>query len=106
MTISTWSFGDLPIFGFDVIVADPPWDFQNFVCTLGNPRNRPLPSSFDGIARDHSRKPDEFYEIVTNHTPGAARCDLFSRETREGFIGWGNEHGKFDAAQSSQRCSQ
>jgi hypothetical protein len=24
------------------------------------------------------------------------RCDLFSRETRPGFTGWGNEHGKFD----------
>jgi hypothetical protein len=24
------------------------------------------------------------------------RCDLFSRETRPGFDGWGNEHGKFD----------
>jgi hypothetical protein len=22
---------------------------------------------------------------------------LFSRETRAGFVGWGNEHGKFDA---------
>jgi N6-adenosine-specific RNA methylase IME4 len=198
MTLSAWQFGGLQMFGFDLIVADPPWDFENYsdagtrkgadphysvmkldsikslrvgelargnclllmwttgwamatcqaqdvarawgfkpitemvwqkrtpsgkarmgtgyrvrtlhepvlVCTLGNPRHRPLPSSFDGIAREHSRKPDEFYEIVANHTPGAARCDLFSRETRAGFTGWGNEHGKFDAVQNNQRCSQ
>lgn len=67
------------------------------VCTLGNPRHKALPSSFDGIAREHSRKPDEFYEIVRAHTPlSVRRADLFSRETRSGFEGWGNEHGKFD----------
>jgi transposase len=31
-------------------------------------------------------------------TPNEERCDLFSRETRAGFVGWGNEHGKFDHA--------
>lgn len=25
-----WPFGDLPMFGFDVIVADPPWAFENY----------------------------------------------------------------------------
>jgi N6-adenosine-specific RNA methylase IME4 len=25
------------------------------------------------------------------------RADLFARETRPGFDGWGHEHGKFDA---------
>lgn len=67
------------------------------VCTIGNPQHHPLPSLFDGVAREHSRKPDEFYEIVRSATSSALRrADLFSRETRPGFIGWGNEHGKFD----------
>jgi N6-adenosine-specific RNA methylase IME4 len=56
-----------------------------------------FPSMFDGIAREHSRKPDEFYSMVERLTPRAFRCDLFSRETRPGFAGWGLEHGKFDA---------
>lgn len=30
MTLSHWRFGDLKMFGYDVIVADPPWDFKNF----------------------------------------------------------------------------
>ncbi len=55
-----------------------------------------FPSMFDGIAREHSRKPDEFYQMVEKRTPRAFRCDLFSRETRPGWDGWGKEHGKFD----------
>jgi N6-adenosine-specific RNA methylase IME4 len=46
---------------------------------------------------EHSRKPDEFYKIIIDKTPGQTRCDLFSRQTRPGFDGWGNEAGKFDA---------
>lgn len=68
------------------------------VATLGRPRKfSAFPSAFDGIAREHSRKPDEFYSLVVKHTCGLRRADLFSRETREGFDGWGLERGKFDA---------
>jgi N6-adenosine-specific RNA methylase IME4 len=73
------------------------------VCTAGNPAHRALESTdiydirFDGIAREHSRKPIEFYDHVTACTPKALRrADLFSRETRPGFDGWGNEATKFD----------
>lgn len=69
------------------------------VATAGNPKHKPFPSLFDGVAREHSRKPDEFYRLTTDCTPGALRrADLFSRETRDGFEGWGAEHGKFDDA--------
>jgi len=30
---------------------------------------RGFPSIFDGLAREHSRKPDEFYRIVLEKTP-------------------------------------
>jgi len=195
--MSAWPFCDLPPLSYDVIVADPPWDFKNYspagtakgadphynvmsldaikalpvgllargdcllllwtcgwamatgqapevarawgftpqsemvwrkltasgkprmgtgyrvrtlhepilLATIGHPAHKPLPSIFDGIAREHSRKPDEFYGIVTEHTPAAMRrADLFARETRPGFDGWGNEHGKFDA--STERSPQ
>jgi hypothetical protein len=46
-----WQFGTLAMFGYDVIVADP-----RDVCTVGNPQHKPFPSTFDGIAREHSRK--------------------------------------------------
>lgn len=65
--------------------------------TTGKPPHKPFPSVFNGLARQHSRKPDEFYELVLKHTPLALRrADLFSRETRAGFDAWGNERGKFD----------
>lgn len=50
---------------------------------------------FSAKVREHSRKPDEFYEIVKEASPGP-RLDLFSREGREGFQAWGNEVAKFD----------
>jgi hypothetical protein len=51
---------------------------------------------------DVRQEPAEFYEIVAAHTQRAlARADLFSRETRPGFEGWGNEHGKFDATEAA-----
>jgi N6-adenosine-specific RNA methylase IME4 len=67
------------------------------VCAIGNPRHKPFPSCFDGVAREHSRKPEEFYALVVERTPFALRRgDLFSRQTHRGFAGWGHEHGKFD----------
>jgi N6-adenosine-specific RNA methylase IME4 len=62
----------------------------------GRQQHKAFPSIFDGLAREHSRKPDEFYDMVLQRTAGLDRCDLFSRETRRGFDGWGDEHGKFD----------
>lgn len=73
--------------------------------TIGNPHSKALPSLFDGVAREHSRKPDEFYDLVLKCTPRLLRrADLFSRETRPGFDGWGDEHDKFDSVASSS-CS-
>jgi N6-adenosine-specific RNA methylase IME4 len=63
--------------------------------TRGKPPRKAFPSCFDGIAREHSRKPDEFYQLVRERTQGR-RANLFSRQTREGFESWGLEHGKFD----------
>lgn len=72
------------------------------ISTIGKPRKfSAFPSVFDGLAREHSRKPDEFYRLVVKHTAGLRRADLFSRESRPGFDGWGDEAGKFDASRAS-----
>ena len=42
--------------------------------------------------REHSRKPDEFYEMVETLCPGS-KVDLFAREEREGWVTWGGEIG-------------
>ena len=49
-----------------------------------------------GIARQNSRKPDEVYDLIRKLTPGWRRCDLFARESRDGFTTWGREKTKFD----------
>lgn len=47
--------------------------------------------------REHSRKPDEFYDLVRRVAPGP-RIDVFSRESRGGFDQFGNQTEKFDGA--------
>lgn len=67
------------------------------LCTNGSPDIPALPSLFDGIAREHSRKPEEFYAMVEKTTKNALRrADLFSRTNRAGWDAWGHETGKFD----------
>ena len=49
---------------------------------------------FNSKVRGHSRKPDEFYELVKSVSP-EPRIDIFSRERREGFDSYGNEPDKY-----------
>jgi len=44
--------------------------------------------------REHSRKPDEFYDMVEELCPGS-KVELFAREKRNGWMTWGVEAGKF-----------
>src|SRR3989337_2461606 len=40
--------------------------------------------------REHSRKPDELYEIIEACSPGPY-LELFARGTRNGWAAWGNQ---------------
>lgn len=51
---------------------------------------------FHAPVREHSRKPNEFYRLVHEVSPGP-RLDMYAREEHEGFESWGNEVGKFPA---------
>ncbi len=53
-----------------------------------------FPTCFQAPRREHSRKPDEFYDLVRRVAPGP-RIDFFSREQRPGFDQFGNETSKF-----------
>lgn len=53
---------------------------------------------FQAPRREHSRKPDEFYDLIRRVTDGE-RIDVFSREQRDGFAQFGNETKKFEAAE-------
>jgi N6-adenosine-specific RNA methylase IME4/ParB-like chromosome segregation protein Spo0J len=49
-----------------------------------------------GPVREHSRKPEEFYELVETLCPGA-KLELFARERRPGWQAWGAETERFPA---------
>ena len=47
-------------------------------------------TAFNAPRREHSRKPDEFYELVKRVSP-QPRIDIFSREKREEYDQFGND---------------
>jgi N6-adenosine-specific RNA methylase IME4 len=46
------------------------------------------------LPREHSRKPEQFYQMVEELCPGS-KVELFAREEREGWSRWGSEPEKF-----------
>lgn len=67
--------------------------------TRGNPRTaRNVRSVVMGRVREHSRKPEEAFAAAEALMPSARRCELFSRQTREGWTVWGDEADKFGRA--------
>ena len=54
------------------------------------PADRP-PSVINAARREHSRKPDEAYELIERMYPGLPKLELFARGQREGWIAWGNQ---------------
>jgi len=57
-----------------------------------SPANRP-PSVISAPRREHSRKPDEAYEIIERMYPELPKIELFARHARPGWAAWGNEVG-------------
>ncbi|MBF9042975.1 DNA methyltransferase [Rhodobacterales bacterium HKCCE4037] len=47
-------------------------------------------------AREHSRKPDEAFAAAEALMPDARRLELFSRQPRKGWSGWGDQADKFE----------
>lgn len=75
------------------------WMYSTELCLFGRIGSLPLLKmgirlDFNAKVREHSRKPEVFYGIVGQASPGP-RLDMFSREKREGFDQWGNEIDKF-----------
>lgn len=50
--------------------------------------------------REHSRKPDQLYDIIEECSPGP-RIELFARAPREGWRQWGDELGSYEPAFST-----
>ena len=69
------------------------------VATRGKPKMAwaRAPNVISASAREHSRKPDEFYNLVKRSFIGA-KLDMFARQSRPGWTTWGAETTKFDHA--------
>jgi N6-adenosine-specific RNA methylase IME4 len=54
--------------------------------------------------REHSRKPEKFYQRVQAYSDGPY-LEMFARQSRDGFDGWGRESTKFDPPQPQEVLS-
>jgi N6-adenosine-specific RNA methylase IME4 len=54
------------------------------------PANRPS-SVIEAPRREHSRKPDEAYELIERMYPELPKIELFARQARPGWACWGNQ---------------
>ncbi len=61
----------------------------------------PATTLIEATRREHSRKPDEFFELVERCCKSPARVDLYARETRPGWVSTGAEVDKFTRTPSS-----
>ncbi len=66
--------------------------------SLPVPPDQRLSTLFMARRLEHSRKPDRFYEIVEQVSPGP-RLEMFARRRRVGWDVWGNEAPEFAATQ-------
>jgi N6-adenosine-specific RNA methylase IME4 len=50
--------------------------------------------------REHSRKPDQLYDVVESCSPGPY-LEMFARERRDGWAQWGDELGSYEPGRFS-----
>jgi N6-adenosine-specific RNA methylase IME4 len=67
------------------------------LATRGKPKriNADVPQAILERRREHSRKPDCVHERIERLVPGPY-LELFGRQSRPGWVVWGNEATKFD----------
>jgi N6-adenosine-specific RNA methylase IME4 len=59
---------------------------------MRSPAEETLPSSIiSARVREHSRKPDEAYELIERMYPELPKIELFARNARAGWAVWGNQ---------------
>ena len=54
-----------------------------------------MKTCFTESATVHSVKPDSFYRQIAEYFDGE-KIDIFARQVRDGFDGWGNEYGTLE----------
>lgn len=101
--IKHWGFTHKTILTWDKRSSAPGWYLNGqtehvLVAIKGNPTivNAQHSTLLSASRREHSRKPDEFYELVDRICVGS-KIDLYARQSRVGWDTWGAENTKFDS---------
>jgi N6-adenosine-specific RNA methylase IME4 len=91
-TGASWAFGT----GYVLRSAAEFW----LIGTGGRPKpeSRSERNLIVAPVREHSRKPDQAYEMLERMFPSQRRCELFARSSRSGWDCWGIETQKFRRA--------
>jgi N6-adenosine-specific RNA methylase IME4 len=89
-----WAFGT----GYVLRSAAEFW----LIGTIGKPRvnSRAIRNLMVAPVREHSRKPDDQYEVMEALFSGP-RAEIFSRASRPGWDTFGDEAGKFDEVEAA-----
>jgi len=58
-------------------------------------RSKVVGSVIEAPIREHSRKPDDFHDLIERLYPGGNYIEIFARSQREGWSTYGNETDKF-----------
>jgi N6-adenosine-specific RNA methylase IME4 len=65
--------------------------------TTGSPEHsKACVNLINGLAREHSRKPEAAYRWCERYMPDARRIEICNRTERPGWEAWGDEVGKFN----------
>jgi N6-adenosine-specific RNA methylase IME4/ParB-like chromosome segregation protein Spo0J len=98
--IGAWGFSyrSGAIWNKQVIGAGHYFRQQHEHLLLATRGDMPTPSAHDRPAsiiaaprREHSRKPDEAYELIERMYPELPKIELIARQSRPGWAAWGNE---------------
>ncbi len=95
-TMITWDkkTGPCPFGPFQIVTEHILFGYKG-KCSFKKDKLGYMKNIFTESAKAHSVKPQSFYDAIAEFTEGE-RLDIFSRQNREGYNGWGNEHGKLD----------
>ncbi len=77
---------------------------QCLLATRGHPKRRSadVPKLVVSPRREHSRKPDEIYDLIERLSEGPY-LELFARSSRPGWDAWGTQVGLFDRGEAPAR---
>lgn len=92
-TMITWDkkTGPCPFGPFQIVTEYVLFGYKG-KCTFKKNKLGFMKNIFSESASAHSVKPQSFYDAIVEMTDGK-RLDIFARQKREGFDGWGNEYG-------------